>query len=818
MQRLLMASSLALGLASAGCGDDDEVPESSDDDAGSGMDSGPEDDAGMADAGKMDAARDTGSGGPTTTCGAQVCEGALIANNVVNPCCVEGTNACGLNADDIKKAVPASPFTGCVPKDVPAAHTSEYCGAFFDQVETEGDHANGGLDIKSGARYAVFEGCCLDTGECGANISVPRDADESLNSHLGCVSFSRIRDAFASGDGGVTATPAHLPFCNPASGDAPVTGTVPGVPSFVCGCGEGNTDSGQGLPCLNNLASDVCGADQPTAAQLAEIPEIICGCTADSKLPCLRNLPLAACGTKEITADSAELAAIPEFICGAGTTPSALPTLPNVDPSVCGKKAITADSAELDEIPVFICGAEGGESTQLPTMRNVASTVCGKKAISTGSAELGAIPEFICGETSNPLAGKLPTLRTLDVTVCGGKAITSDSAELDAIPVFVCGAEGSQQPSQLPTLPNVESTLCGKKAITADSPELAAVPQFICGETSNPLTGKLPTLRNVDVSVCGTKVITSDSVELNAVPVFICGAISNPDTTTLPKLPNVSAAICGKLAVSAGSPYLAAVPEFSCGCTGRNDPKLGCLRNLAANVCGGLEIGTDSPYLAGIPKFVCGCGPSSLDTEFGKLCMGNVETTTCGSRDATLNDRGTPDNATDDCLVGVPEYARGCGLVEAPTGSSCLRQTPQLFGCDNVASGPILRLPEYLCGCGEAKPVGSGTADASLPCLPFVLETICGAIPISASQQVTLPIPNIVCGCGDNQTTQLAPCLDNVPSSVCGSQQMCVLDQTGTDAGCDDGEICADRQGGPNSGTGGAGGDGDGIGDHCVPQ
>jgi hypothetical protein len=223
-----------------------------------------EDDAGADDSG-MDSGTDSGLLLPTTMCGTTLCEGIRLASTIVSPCCLEEDNACGLDADDIKKASPGSPFTGCVPKDVAAASDSEYCGAVFDQIEPDGDHTNAGLDIMSGTRFAVFDGCCLPTGECGANISVPRGADpDSLNHHLGCVSFGRLNEAFTDPDAGEEEppTPEHLPFCHPENGEAPTTGTVPGVPAFVCGCGAGNLDDGEGPRCLNNLPPEVCGAGE----------------------------------------------------------------------------------------------------------------------------------------------------------------------------------------------------------------------------------------------------------------------------------------------------------------------------------------------------------------------------------------------------------------------------------------------------------------------------------------------------------------------------------------------------------------------------
>lgn len=716
MERLLIASSLLLGVAATGCDDDDDVP----DDMG-GMDGG-----GMTDGGtdaRADAKPDTGGGGgdtgptgETISCGSNTCSGAVIANIDIAPCCVADTNACGLDADDIKRASPSSPFTGCVPKDVPAASASTYCGAFFDQIEPDGDHENGGLDIKSGNRFAVFEGCCLDTGECGANITVPRGADSELNSHLGCVSFARLRDAFdAQGDGGAEeALPDNLPFCNPSNGEPPTEGTVPGVSKFVCGCGEGvvyDADA-PGLPCLSNLPPAVCGKDEPKTEELEKIPEFICGCTASSALPCLKNLAASTCGTKAIDADSPELAAVPEFICGC-----------------------TADS-------------------------------------------------------------KLPCMQNVEAEVCGGKAITADSTELDSLPVFICGAVGLTTPSALPTMANVEASICGKKAITADSAELAAVPQFICGQTNNPQATVLPTMRNVDVAICGTKVITTDSAELNSIPVFICGAVNNPDTSALPpKLRNVDTAICGKAPVAAGSPFLAGVPKFFCGCTSNNAKELGCLRNVANTVCGAAA--PSAQVLGLVPEFVCGCGATTQDAGVLKLCMSFVETTTCGTKNTVVNDRGTPSVPQDDCLEGVPEYAVGCG-EEADTGSnpSCLRRAGTFLGCIDIPEQtPALpRVPEYVCGCGNA-PTDVAQPFPAYPCLSRVHTTICGAVPISASAQVQ-GVTNNVCGCGDGVATG-TNCVKNVPATICGAIPVCTS--------CPGGTTCTDT----NS---------DGIGNTCIPD
>ena len=181
------------GLGAVGCGDGD----------GDGM---PDDggdapmDASM-DGGRTDGGRDSGNDSgsktdlPTIWCGANTCEGNIIQNRVVNPCCVpDGTGAktdtCGFEADDIKAANPASPFSGCVPRDVPAASASTYCGEFWDQVEME-KQDNGGLDIRSGSVRFTFEGCCLPTGECGAQNRHPARPGRLRSTPTSAASASR---------------------------------------------------------------------------------------------------------------------------------------------------------------------------------------------------------------------------------------------------------------------------------------------------------------------------------------------------------------------------------------------------------------------------------------------------------------------------------------------------------------------------------------------------------------------------------------------------------------------------------------------------
>jgi hypothetical protein len=102
-----------------------------------------------------------------------------------------------------------------------AVENSEYCGEFWDQVEMV-KRSNGGLDIAAGVATLTFDGCCLPSGECGALINTPRGQDpEAVNTHLGCVSFGRLQEAFAAADAGTTTQPERLPYCNPMTGNPP---------------------------------------------------------------------------------------------------------------------------------------------------------------------------------------------------------------------------------------------------------------------------------------------------------------------------------------------------------------------------------------------------------------------------------------------------------------------------------------------------------------------------------------------------------------------------------------------------------------------
>jgi hypothetical protein len=203
---------------------------------------------------------------------------------------------------------------------------------------------------------------------------------------------------------------------------------------------------------------------------------------------------------------------------------------------------------------------------------------------------------------------------------------------------------------------------------------------------------------------------------------------------------------------------MAGVPEYVRGCGAPTGTS--CVPNIPADVFGCKEVTTPVP---GLPPFACGCG----DGVVAAGCIPNVPATVCGAADAVVEDKDTT-STSDDCIVGAPEYARGCGLEVEPTATNpCLRDTPVFFGCDDVATGPIANVPEFVCGCGDGVP-DPGTG---LPCLSNAVATVCGAVEVASGSPHLTAIPEYICG-AEGATPSTFPKLLNVPSTVCGALQV----------------------------------------------
>jgi hypothetical protein len=722
VRRMGWVGGLSLLTSLAGCGkesddgtDDTEVvdPSVGEQDSGQGSAVDASGDAGGNESDSSTTSMDSGgtTGPMELSCGSLKCTGATIASTEVRACCTDATDAgpagCGLIADDIKKANPSSRFTGCVPKDVPQASASSYCGEFWDEVETNG-RDNGGLDIMSSGIQFVYEGCCLASGECGAYLRSPRDVP-AIDTHLGCVSFGRLREALSAGsDGGTAPSPKNPPFCNPSNGEAASSGTVPGVPKFMCGCGKDKQpEAGVFPPCVANLAAEVCGRDDPSAMTLSAIPEYICGCTESSKLPCMKNVAAAVCGTKAVDASSADLSKLPEYICGCGPTTvdpgGALPCLSNVETSTCGKLQVS-DEKGVERVPEFLCG---------------------------------------CGDGVRYTNQAFPCLSNVDDDLCGGADVTeANDPSLARVPQFLCGCGNDlsydNNPQSFRCLSNVATNLCGRLDIPGGHPSLAAMPAYLCG--------------------CGNGELYDDES-------FRC-------------LSNVASSVCGAVAItSANSPLLSGLPVYLCGCGSDNPFAAICLRNVDSRWCGARDVPVDGRgtepvadnCLMGIPEYLRGCGPGTRPTADNRTCLRNVLNYP-GCDNTETDNRGT-ESTSDDCLRGVPEYAIGCGeAVLTPDENGCLPGAPQLRGCVDVKITPA-QVPEYLCGCGNGQ---SSQPPPAYPCLTNVAVEICGGAPVTASAQVRNVLNN-VCGCGDGVMNQTG-CVKNVPSTVCGAVPACVQD------------------------------------------
>jgi hypothetical protein len=186
-----------------------------------------------------------------------------------------------------------------------------------------------------------------------------------------------------------------------------------------------------------------------------------------------------------------------------------------------------------------------------------------------------------------------------------------------------------------------------------------------------------------------------------------------------------------------------------------------CIDNIAADKWGCDDISAET--LARIPEIACGCGEGEAGT--GR-CIPNVAADTCGTSEITAT----------------------------PTAKECASKTPPL----------LCGFDEFLCGCGNGKIAGPRDV-----CLSNVDTALCGVIPVAAeptckggadagSDPLLCNLPSVLCGCGDEVRAAdfpaaPAPCLDNVPTDICGQTVGCtgVGVNDGSDS-CKGPESCAD--------------------------
>jgi len=215
----------------------------------------------------------------------------------VHACCTDAGDAvCGLQTGDL-----GTPITGCLQRDRKGKTPSTHCGDFWDQVDM---NANGHFD-NPGKPPLQFAPCCTPEGLCGAVLSQAYSDGKALpgiDLHLGCISYTDLQKLMAASDAGVGADAGMsdpnaalkmpiLPFCDAETGGNVTSGTIPGVPAIVCGCGEGVPYDEQKLPCLSDLPADVCGAEPIDKDALASFPSTCVAARA------LRTMGFRVCPT-----------------------------------------------------------------------------------------------------------------------------------------------------------------------------------------------------------------------------------------------------------------------------------------------------------------------------------------------------------------------------------------------------------------------------------------------------------------------------------------------------------------------------------------
>jgi hypothetical protein len=438
----------------------------------------------------------------------------------------------------------------------------------------------------------------------------------------------------------------------------------------------------------------------------------------------------------------------------------------------------------LSSVPEYICGCT--ESSKLPCMKNVEPTVCGTKAVDTSSEDLTKMPEYICGcgPTTVDPGGAIPCLSNVETSTCG-KVQINDAMGMQKLPEFLCGCGNDVRyaTQAFPCLSNVDTALCGGTDVTAATdPSLAKVPEFLCGCGNGKLYDGNPDtfrcLSNVVSSVCGSLDIASGHDALKTMPAYLCGCGNGElyDTESVRCLSNVVATACGAVAISAASsPLLSSLPVYLCGCGADNPYAAECLRNVDSRWCGTRDVPVDDKgtpgvatdnCLIGIAEYLRGCGPGTKPTASNPSCLRNVLNYQ-GCVNTVVDTRGTEPTG-DDCLQGVPEYAIGCGeTVLTSNAEGCLPGAPDIYGCVDVKTNPA-QVPEYLCGCGNGQ---TNPAPPAYPCLTNVTPEVCGGAVVTASTQV-LHVLNNVCGCGDGVSNRTG-CVKNVPSNVCGNEPAC---------------------------------------------
>jgi hypothetical protein len=288
-------------------------------------------------------------------------------------------------------------LVGCFQKAAPGI-PSERCNELFDQDDGVLDDA-----LTTSFNGATFKipGCCTPEGACGLaldNLVVAESLKFPLS--LGCVPLHRINGllgarlevaprAFYAYDFGASSEGASSSVCDPKTGAAPGLTRIPGVPSFVCGCGQNAMQQPGEMLCLNDTPKETCGADPPSKDDLVLVPEFLCGCgehTLDPGGSCLGLTPTNVCGALKIKTDKdleAVSVEIPNSICGCiGHPQKDALCMKRVPYSVCGAKPVCSPIGNVP--PATAEGCEDGTNGAVQVCKDTNRDGKGDRCVTPG--------------------------------------------------------------------------------------------------------------------------------------------------------------------------------------------------------------------------------------------------------------------------------------------------------------------------------------------------------------------------------------------------------------------------------------------------
>ncbi len=156
----------------------------------------------------------------TTVCGAVTCRDVLVGDIVVEPCCPDEKNTCGLDLDRVSEFMSVTP--ACVALEQPGNDDSDCPDVYFDDA----------VDPRQ------LSGCCMESGKCGVAADFT-----TLLANFGCVD---PRAFLTAGD-----VPQQLASCTPSEPSPEDAGTKPDRPQPRPDRTDAGSDGGPPRPSMD---------------------------------------------------------------------------------------------------------------------------------------------------------------------------------------------------------------------------------------------------------------------------------------------------------------------------------------------------------------------------------------------------------------------------------------------------------------------------------------------------------------------------------------------------------------------------------------